>query len=92
MVLDDLTFETFVKGRKSLVVFMAPWAGVCNLVDVSSVTLPTATLDIDSNPKTPEKYGVKGVPLYMIFEGGRPLDSKVGLLPPDYLNTWINTK
>jgi len=48
-------------------------------------------LNIDENPKTPQKYGVKGIPTLMLFKDGNLIDTKVGSLPKSVLVNWIDS-
>jgi thioredoxin 1 len=45
--------------------------------------------DIDSEPNTPTRYGVRGVPTVMIFKNGELKSQKVGSVPKTVLKTWI---
>ena len=38
-------------------------------------------MNIDENPLTPQKYGIRGIPTIMIFKKGELIDTKVGSLP-----------
>ena len=46
-------------------------------------------VNIDENPNTPSKYGVRGIPTLMVFKGGELTSTKVGALPKNQLQTWI---
>jgi thioredoxin 1 len=48
-----------------------------------------AKLNIDDNPSTPAKYGVRGIPTLMIFKDGQVAATKVGALPKGALAQWI---
>ena len=47
-------------------------------------------LNIDENPETPQKYGVRGIPTLMMFRDGKLIDTKVGSLPKSSLIERIN--
>ena len=51
--------------------------------------LKIVKLNIDENPQTPQKFGVRGVPTLMFFKDGNLLDTKVGSVPKSTLNEWI---
>ena len=47
--------------------------------------LTVAKLDVDSNPATPEKYNITGIPTLLVFKDGVLADTIVGFLPKDRL-------
>ena len=50
-----------------------------------------AKLNIDENPHVPTKYGVRGIPTMMIFQGGQVAATKVGALPKSKIKEWIES-
>jgi thioredoxin 1 len=46
-------------------------------------------INIDENPQTPSKYGVRGIPTLMMFKGGEVAATKVGAAPKGQLQSWI---
>ena len=46
-------------------------------------------INIDENPQTPQKFGVRGIPTLMFFKEGKLVESKVGSLPKIALDAWI---
>ena len=53
--------------------------------------LKVCKLNIDDNPNTPPKYGVRSIPTLMIFKDGKMVGTKVGVLPKTALKEFIDT-
>ena len=52
--------------------------------------LTVAKLNIDDNPTTPTKYGVRGIPTLILFKNGEVAATKIGALPKGKLVEWID--
>ncbi len=96
----DENFDSDIKKPKHLVLvdFWAEWCGPCKqigpiLEEISEEkkdNLIVFKLNIDENPETPQKFGVRGIPTLLLFKNGNLLDSKVGSLPKSALLDWID--
>jgi thioredoxin 1 len=53
--------------------------------------LTIVKINIDENPTTPNKYGVKGIPTMMIFKDGQVAATKVGAMPKTKIKEWIDS-
>ncbi len=82
-----------------LVDFWAEWCGPCKQVGPILEELASdfggkitvAKVNVDDNPNTPLKYGVRGIPTLMIFKGGAVAAMKVGALPKSQLYAWVES-
>lgn len=99
--LTDDSFEAEVLGSDSpvLVDYWADWCGPCKMIapildEISEEydgRLKVAKLNIDENPGTPPKYGIRGIPTLMLFKGGAVEATKVGAVSKSQLTAFIDS-
>ena len=56
-----------------------------------STQVTVAKLNIDDNPMTPSKYGVRGIPTLMLFKDGQVAATRIGALPQSKLFEWVES-
>lgn len=101
VAISDSDFETAVlnSDKPVLVDYWAEWCGPCKMIAPALEKLAeendditVAKLNIDENPQTPSKYGVRGIPTLMLFKDGQVIGTKIGAVPQGALDEWVRSQ
>ncbi len=93
-VTDDSFEEKVLKSSLPVLTdFWAEWCGPCHMVapileDIAGTydgQLKVAKLNVDNNPQTATRFGIRSIPTMMLFKDGQPVETLIGFMPKEQL-------
>ena len=95
---DSFKQEVLESEKPVLIDYWAEWSGPCKMIapvldelaDEYADKVQVAKLNIDDNPATPPKYGIRGIPTLMLFKNGEVEATKVGAVSKTQLAAFLD--
>ena len=101
MALEHLTndnFNDFINNNELVLVdFWATWCGPCRMLTPvleelnAKTNIKIGKLNVDEVEEVAQKYGIQSIPTIIAFKGGKIVDTRVGYMPINMIESWVNS-
>ena len=97
----DANIDEIISGNKPVLIdFWADWCGPCHMIAPVIQELAdeydgrdvVGKLDVDANPVTAQKYGIRSIPTVIITKGGDVVDQQTGVVPKAVISSKLEAQ
>lgn len=96
---NDFDSDVLKSDKTVLVDFWAEWCGPCKMIaplldeaaEEYAGRLTVTKLNIDENPNTPPKFGIRSIPTLMLFKNGSVQAQKLGTMSKSQLTEFLES-
>jgi thioredoxin 1 len=95
-ILNNENFSSYInKEEKVIINFSAEWCGPCKMMKPLLEKFSNehegrlAKIDVDQTPEIAAKYGIRGIPTFIVFEKGEVVEKKVGVIQESELTSFL---